>query len=237
MNKFMRGIQISVLLFAGAICASAEGEIDNTFCFVDDDGNVVPDGGSITVQTSEHERFSGDPAPSLQAEFGLSLKNVSSGDAAVELRFETINMPNGSLTVCFPRGCESNVPKDYTTSVGELASGEKKSLESEWFPERGGYGTATFTIQVNVMDILGPLNYDFKAYGPKITVNCVYADPAGIEDVHAVDNDDAVNVYDMAGRPVVTNASKADFSSLGKGLYICETMKNGKRIVQKKIKR
>ena len=113
-----------------------------------------------------------------------------------------------------------------------MGAGELRNLLSEWMPDEGKYGTATFTIQLRTME--GNTN-TVKAYGPKITVNCVYADPTGIDGIVTGNGDTTINVYDASGKAVIINRPASALMSLGKGLYICETMKDGKRVAVRKI--
>ena len=101
------------------------------------------------------------------------------------------------------------------------------------------YGTSTISFKLRVMTRSGKFpnyKYTFKAYGPEVTVNCIYADPAGIDAV-AGSEKTTVNVYDITGKTVMTGADKAALSSLGKGIYIYETVKDGKPSARKKIMR
>ena len=65
--------------------------------------------------------------------------------------------------------------------------------------------------------------------------NTVYADPTGIDEVLTDNGDTTINVYDASGKTVMTNRPASALMSLGKGLYICETMKDGKRVAVRKI--
>ena len=97
---------------------------------------------------------------------------------------------------------------------------------SEWKPAAYGKCQAVFQLKVyNVVeqDIEGikiPDVGDFKAYGPKVTINFMYLDPTGVNGV--VDNANAkvVNRYNAAGMRI---------NSAVRGLNI-ETLSNGKTI-------
>lgn len=235
MEKIMRSFLMAMMLLAGSTVALAQDEVDNTFRFIDKLGNEIPDGSTYTIMAKNEELIPGS-LYELQATFDLDVENTTDDAACVAARIITESMSSGTLQFCFPISCPPNVPYDYTSDTYKFAAGEKKDLASEWYPEEGEYGTATFTLQLLVMEEISPLKYEFKAYGPKITLNCIYADPAGINDV-TVSGNETVNVYDMTGRAVITAGSVADVSALGKGTYVCEVLKGGRRIATKKIMR
>lgn len=226
----MRSFLMAMVLLAGSTVAFAQDEVDNTFRFIDNDGNEVPDGSTYTAIAKEPY-----PGGNFQADFDLFVENTTEDIAYVSARIITEYMSSGSVSFCFPEQCMS-IGLDFTSGTGPIVKGDKKALNSEWIPEAGEYGTATFTLQLRVMEEISPLKYEFKAYGPKITLNCIYADPAGINDV-TVSGNETVNVYDMTGRAVITAGSVADVSALGKGTYVCEVLKGGRRIATKKIMR
>lgn len=239
-KTFTRVFLMAAMILAGVTGTSAQ--VDNTFRFVDEEGNVIPDGGVVYSEAVKKDKIPGMPqfGFTLQADFDLFVENTATDVAYVSLEVTTVSMSNGGLTVCFPIVCDANVPKYYTTDTGALGAGMKQSLQSEWIPEgEGKYGTAEFTVQLRVMDATLnnqgiPVSYAFKAYGPKVTIKCNYADPTGIDDV-VTEGAQTVNVYDMLGRAVVTGATSADVQTLAKGTYVFETVKDGKRVTVKKI--
>ncbi len=228
--KRIKSLLVSVLLMAGAVNASAQ--VDGTFQFVDKAGNVVPDGSTCTFEAGMDEDWG-----MIMAKWELSAKNTTAADAYVAMRVLTDKLPNGDVQVCFPSDCNPSIPADYTTDTGIVPANGLKPLNSEWIPEEGKYGTAELTLQLLVMEQTGTFpnfGYTEKAKGPTIKVNCVYSDPTGIAGI-AADKDVVVNVYDLAGKAVMTNRPASALSSLGKGLYVCETVKGGKRVDVKKI--
>lgn len=230
--KRIKSLLVSALMVMGT--AGAFAQVDNTFQFVDKGGNVVADGSTCTFN-AEKNQWTGAP----EAKIGLSVKNTTDAEAYISMNVVTEKLPNGNIQVCFPDECVSEVPADFITGNGIIAANGLKPLNSEWLPEEGKYGTAEVTLQLRVMTQTGTFpnyKYAFKANGPKIKVNLVYSDPTGIATL-AADKDAVVNVYDLAGKAVLTNRPASALLSLGKGLYICETVKNGKRVAVKKIVR
>lgn len=236
MKSLKKVLLVAMMLTSGMANVFAQDEIDNTFRFVDRAGNVIPDGGTYTCYAVAEELAPGVVLP-LEAKIDLFVENTTGDVAYVAAQAITVDLPNGKFQFCFPKTCPPTVPEVYDSEGDEMVAGEKRPLFSEWYPENGKYGTAVFTVQLKTMDLIDPdrMAYDFVAWGPKITVKCIYADPAGIDGVYAADGDAVTNVYDMAGRPVLTKATADEVSALGKGLYICETVKNGKTAATKKI--
>lgn len=222
-------MKIKTLLAAAimAVCgmnAMAQTDLE-TFQFVDKDGNVVADGSEITVY--EPETVNG----SLQINSGLFVKNTTGKDQAVGLDLNITNMDNGQFSCCFPSNCRDifsagNFVDVNTPGLFAIEEGEQYSLMSEWKPAAYGKCQAVFQLKVyNVveLDIEGtkiPDVGDFKAYGPKVTINFMYLDPTGVNGV--VDNANAkvVNRYNAAGMRI---------NSAVRGLNI-ETLSNGKTI-------
>ena len=210
-----------------AVCgmnAMAQTDLE-TFQFVDKDGNVVADGSEITVY--EPETVNG----SVQINSGLFVKNTTGKDQAVGLDLNITNMDNGQFSCCFPSNCRDifsagNFVDVNTPGLFLIEEGEQQTLMSEWKPAAYGKCQAVFQLKVyNVveLDIEGtkiPDVGDFKAYGPKVTINFMYLDPTGVNGV--VDNSNAkvVNRYNAAGMRI---------NSAVRGLNI-ETLSNGKTI-------
>ncbi len=223
--KRIKSLLVSALL--AIVSANVSAQADGTFQFIDKDGNTVADGSTCTFNAHYDEDWG-----MVMAHIDLSAKNTTSEEAFVSAQVVTEKLPNGTFQFCFPNTCPPNVPANYITDTGSMGAGEVKNLLSKWMPDEGKYGTATFTIQLRTME--GKTN-TVKAYGPKITVNCVYADPTGIDEVLTDNGDTTINVYDASGKTVIINRPASALMSLGKGLYICETMKDGKRVAVRKI--
>ncbi|MBO4964316.1 MAG: hypothetical protein J6C65_05190 [Prevotella sp.] len=196
-------------------------QVDGTFQFVDASGNVVADGSTVTFSEIE------PGIPGLiadQIKFNLFVKNTLNEEAYVAARLVTEELPSGSVQFCFPEQCQNGeLPKDYTSDGGTFSANEKRALNTEWNLENGKYGTARFTLQILVMDRSGKFpNYSYskKANGPKITINCIYADPAGIADMESDKNATVISRYDSKGNKL---------SAPVKGLNIIR-LSNGKTV-------
>lgn len=238
MKNFTKSLFAAVMFIAGLTDASAQ--VDNTFRFVDNAGNEISDGGVYYTRAELIDKMPALPGMVmvLEAPFDLSVENTTSDVAYVSAIVTTKSMSSGTLQFCFPSQCETYQPVIETSSAG-IPAGKKQSLQSEWLPEDGKYDDAEFEVQLRVMDVTLngnglPVGYTFKANGPKITIKCTYADPAGVDELTATGLV-MYNVYDMSGRLVVNKGTEADIKSLAKGLYVCETVVGGKRVSEKKI--
>lgn len=210
-------------VFASGAMAQTDLE---TFRFVDKNGNVVADGSTITL--TETETVNGK----LQISTGLFVENTTSETQAAGLKFSIDRLDNGAPSCCFPAQCLSGTDHvgSYEAVPGPVEANSKTDFLTEWFPESYGTCTMTFNLLVNKIGsttiVIGgssfeqPTYDEFKAYGPKITVNFVYADPTAIN-----------GVADNAGAKVVAryNAAGVQVNSAVKGLNI-EKLSNGKTI-------
>lgn len=177
-------------------------EIDHSIEFADANGNIVADGSSINCTEVEETAF-GD----LQISSGLYAKNTTEGEVRVAVQLTFASLPSGSFQHCFPGECvPTSSPKtdySYTQGPGTLKAGEVQSLQSEWLVEEGSYGDCAVTYQFLIYEI-DPITweYTFVAYGPSVTSNYTYTDPAGINANVADKKISSVTYYDLSGREV-----------------------------------
>lgn len=161
-------------LLLGAV-ASAQ-EVDPTFQFVDAQGNVVPDGSTIVVNTINAEG---------QMIVPLFVKNASGAKAAVSM-YETINaMPNGGWQTCAFGNCMQLTASGYSPK-SIVEADYNQSIETEWIPTAGQYATWEATLQIHVFNIdtktvFGTTQEQAGStiigYGPKVTVRFEYKAP------------------------------------------------------------
>lgn len=173
MKRFFT-LLVSVFALTATGWAQDEGEdLDQTFVFVDDQGNIVPDGSVITVAAINDEG---------QMVVPLKVKNVEGDGAAVSM-YETIDaLPNGGWQTCAFGNCMTLSATGY--SAKNIISGTDASdIQTEWMPEQGKYATWSATLQIHVFNIITKTVFGMKqevageeiiGYGPKVTVNFVY---------------------------------------------------------------
>lgn len=212
----MKKILSILALFACGVFA-AQAQVDKTFQFVDKAGKVVENGAELTL--TEVEAPWGDD----QIVLPLSVKNTKNAKAGVRLIFNIMQIDNGALQVCFPSECTSNSEaKEYITKPGTMDAGEVKEMATEWLPTAKGKCVATFQLQYYEPTAGGEPTY---MNGPKIKATFDY-NPTSVANVKV--GNVLMDVYDTAGKMVLTNAKKSDVIGLTRGVYICKTKVNGK---------
>lgn len=211
--------------------ANTYAQVDGTFQFVDASGNVVTDGSTVTFYAIEHPIIPEMPelGSELMAKFDLSVKNTLNTEAYVAAHLITEELPNGYVQFCFPNQCQDGeLPKDYTSDSGTILANGAQPLNSEWFPESGKYGTARFTMQILVMNRAGEFpkySYSKKADGPKVTINCIYADPAGIADLESDKNSSVIARYNAKGQVVTAPVKGINILRLSNGKTVKQIVK------------
>lgn len=188
--KFL-ALAAAMFLGAGNLCA----QIDNTFSFVDADGNEVKDGSVVTYYAVEKEKVPGMPmfGVEVKAQFELKVRNNTGATAKVALKVDApFNPTSGYVQVCFPSTCDTNTKGSFITASGDMMANQVRNLDSEWFFDAGKYAEETVSLTI--------LSGDKKAVGPKVTIRCIYADPTGIAGTEADKNVTETARYDANGR-------------------------------------
>ncbi len=202
-----------------ASLASLAQATDNSFAFIDADGNTVAD-GSVLTRTETTEELIESYISS-----GLFVQNVTNGVAYLKIETNIKEMPTGTAhSICFPGNCvrtQSTGTGESPNVEGEEA-GSKNSMQAEWI-HNGTYGTCTVTYTIKVYSYDGKVekkigntsfwvdSYSFQGDGPSVTINYVNADPAGIDNTNAETQETSTAYYDLQGRRM---------PQPGKGLYI-----------------
>lgn len=188
---------------------------------------TVKDGAAIDAT---EETFSGITS-------GVALKNVSGSDQKVVIKFELVELDNGSFSCCFGGNCnpykelgtyykpELIYDGEYISSETFLKSickaNEIMDIESHWEPKSKGKCVVKFTAYKGVVDE-EISDSEWQAYylveGPSVTVNFLNGVPSSISNIENKDVDN--NYYDLAGRKVAKPI---------KGIYV----KNNKKVVVK----
>lgn len=188
---------LTLSLFVAAVATFAqEEEIDETFQFVDSEGNVVADGSTLTITEYETHPFLG----TIQMPTGLNVKNTTDEEAICGVEYVVDEISNGDFQICFPTNCiTQKAPGTYETPSGSLAADEVKDLLSEWLPKDYGTATVSYRLMVYGSGLPGKPAV-FNGYGPTVTVNFVYSDPAGVDGVTAAGDVKETARYSLDGR-------------------------------------
>lgn len=177
------------LLLAG-LAVFAQG---NTVEFVDADGNVIPAGSTVVRDNIEFSSITGIGT----VHSDVYVRNMTDSPASCAVNCSIENMPSGQFQIC---GFGECVPVPINERVAEypissvidcdaitLEAGETKDTQSEWLRVRtGNYGS--FNVKYSIQG------------GSEITVNYVYSDPTGINDVQASTDKTVVGYYTLDGQ-------------------------------------
>lgn len=179
---------LALFLLMGVL--STWSQTDNTFRFVDKDGKEVPDGTELTITGVEDDGWGG-----VMMKTGLYVKSNQSGTLYGSMAYDVLEISSGAFQVCFPENCTSQAkPGEYETPAGAVKT---EDIQAEWLPE--AYGTAKVTLQPKTYKYNSVTKkMSFVGDGPKITINFVYADPAGITNA-GVDGVKVVGCYTLDG--------------------------------------
>ncbi len=220
-------------LMMGATTLFAQKTTDLQFVTITGEGDEAVETGTIkdgaAIDATE-ETFSGIAS-------GVALKNVSGSAQKVVIKFELVELDNGSFSCCFGGNCnpykelgtyykpELIYDGEYISSKTFLESvckaNEIMDIESHWEPKSKGKCVVKFTAYKGVVDE-EISDSEWQAYylveGPSVTVNFLNGVPSSISNIENKDVDN--NYYDLAGRKVAKPT---------KGIYV----KNNKKVVVK----
>ena len=220
-------------LMMGATTLFAQKTTDLQFVTITGEGDEAVETGTIkdgAVIDATEETFQGIAS-------GVALKNVSGSAQKVVIKFELVELDNGSFSCCFGGNCnpykelgtyykpELIYDGEYISSKTFLESvckaNEIMDIESHWEPKSKGKCVVKFTAYKGVVDE-EISDSEWQAYylveGPSVTVNFLNGVPSSISNIENKDVDN--NYYDLAGRKVAKPT---------KGIYV----KNNQKVVVK----
>ena len=193
MKKFL--LMIATVLTGMALSAQTY----DYFEFVDKDGNVVPDGTTLTLNEVTHIDDGLDVFDVIYS--NLNVRNKDGAEHAMRINMLIERMDNGAYQLCFPWTCKSYFTETNVVTNGEmLAAGEMRDLQTEWVPDAQGGCDVTLTVEVLNRTGSFPFQYTYVCDGPTVTlhyrngiVDEVEGDidgngSVGVEDVNAVIN-------------------------------------------------
>ncbi len=183
MNKIFTFCVIFLLL--GSLISKAQ-----TLQFVTADGTVVENGSVWTTHKVEEDPFSDDGGKQVLS--GLYLKNTTDQVVAAEVTMDIKTLPTGYIQFCVLGKCNNYEELGKHVKRGLEAANAKDDLLLEWFTITNTYGTAAITLRADVLEYNKNISTTgvetvvygaVKEEGPQITINFVYANPAGIENI------------------------------------------------------
>jgi len=188
--------KLFTLCTAMLLAAMATAQTDETFQFVDADGNVVSDGSTIAVNQLNEEG---------QMVVPLWVKNVSEEKAAVSL-YETIDqLPNGTTwQTCAFGNCMQLDESGYSPKK-VVPADYNESIQTEWIPETGSYATWEAKLQIHVLNIIIKSKFgtiseeagtEVIGYGPTVNVRFEYNENTTL--YGDVNGDKTIDVADIS---------------------------------------
>lgn len=162
-----RILLVAAVLFSismGAMAQSAKSALQ----FVDDKGNVIPDGSVFEVtEIIKDEDFGG-----TYMKPNLFIKNVSGLKKMVAMKLDLTSMPEGKMKCCIGN-CEFyDTPSIRTSGSMSIAAGKSESIETEWLIPDGTttpkYWTAVLT--AGLCKEGAAAVYEYSEDGPSIKV-------------------------------------------------------------------
>lgn len=190
---FMNKILVVCLCLMALTCPDAQAQSDDAATdalqFVLRNGDVVPDGSVLVIETMEEDPFGGALMPS-----GLYVRNNAEEDVVASIEVSISSIDGGVLQCCFPQNCQSYVATGtYETPSGTVAANtQRKNLQTEWVMPSATYeGEATARLRIKIYRQIADVSQSvsgtfqpasdasqlvFVGYGP--TVNICFSSPA-----------------------------------------------------------
>ncbi len=218
---FIMNIKLFSTLAFFSIVQLCSAQVDQTFRFVDEEGNEVPDGAVITIRDITLDDWDGETEMMV---IPLSVENLSGDKAAAGIYEDMRNMPNGMWKTCVFGGCK-NLPDQnggYYSNKKVVDADDVSYLETEWLPEGGEYPVWEATLQIHVFNIVEKSSFgvitlvpgdEVIGYGPKVTVRFAYGES---DDPSAIYKHEAPTIlsqtvgtqwYDLTGRKLSSRQS------------------------------
>ncbi len=170
-------------------------EIDESFVFMDEDGNIIENEATVIRNDVDHD---GDGNEVIYS--GISVMNMGGSltDDYLKVHYAIERLDAGTYQICFPTTCnmQSQVG-DYETGMGLLMA-DVQDIQSEWFPgEADGECIVHLTIEIFSKQPGFPPTYSHKAWGPTITLRFVKGEIPEPGNSVDVNGDGEVNLADV----------------------------------------
>ena len=162
MKRILLVVAVLFSISMGAMAQSAKSALQ----FVDDKGNVIPDGSVFEVtEIIIDEDFGNNMKPNL------FIKNVSGQAKVVAMKLDLKSMPEGKIQCCIGNCDFYETPSIHTSGSISIPAGKSESIETEWFipaeTTTPKCWTAVFTAGLCK---LGAAAYEYSEDGPSIKV-------------------------------------------------------------------
>ena len=188
MKKFFT-LLFGLCLSIGSLQAQ---EIDESFVFMDEEGEIIPNGATVVRNVVEPYDEVSDVIYS-----GISVLNVGGSTDYIKMTYVIERIDNGTYQICFPSTCNmQTVTGTYQTGVGQLMA-DLQDIQSEWFPVADGECIVTLTIELFTKQGLFPPSFVHKAFGPTITLHFIKGEIPNPGKPGDVNGDGEVNIADV----------------------------------------
>ena len=166
MKRFFTFLLWSMALLA---CPVQAQDIDESYVFMDDNGNILENGATVVRSDIEIDDATG--AEIINS--GIWVLNVAGGDDYLKVHYVINRIDNGTYQICFPSTCNMKTEVgSYETGIGPLMT-DIQDLQSEWFPIDDGECSVTLNIEILTKKAGFPPSYSHKAWGPTLTLKFV----------------------------------------------------------------
>lgn len=181
------------LTLAVPVFADENDEVDLSFVFVDEEGEIIENGSTVVRNTVSIDELGSEVIYS-----GISVLDMfGTPDVYLKMHYTIERIDNGSYQICFPSTCNyQSEPGDYETAQGQLMF-EVQDILSEWFPEADGECIVTLSIELFSKQGMFPPTYVHEAWGPSVTVRFVKGNIPGPGVPGDVNGDGEVNISDV----------------------------------------
>ena len=167
-------------------------EIDESFVFMDEEGEIIPNGATVVRNVVESYDEVSEVIYS-----GISVLNVGGSTDYIKMTYVIERIDNGTYQICFPSTCNMQTqPDNYETGIGQLMA-DLQDIQSEWFPVADGECIVTLTIELFTKQGLFPPSYVHKAFGPTITLHFIKGEIPNPGKPGDVNGDGEVNIADV----------------------------------------
>ena len=167
-------------------------EIDESFVFMDEEGEIIPNGATVVRNVVESYDEVSEVIYS-----GISVLNVGGSTDYIKMTYVIERIDNGTYQICFPSTCNmQTVTGTYQTGTGQLMA-DLQDIQSEWFPVADGECIVTLTIELFTKQGLFPPSYVHKAFGPTITLHFIKGEIPNPGKPGDVNGDGEVNIADV----------------------------------------
>ena len=146
--------------------------------FTDNEGNIIPDNTTLTLNKQETNIFGNTYIPS-----GLFVKNTANSSVRVAISYTISSLSSGTFQICFPQSCVvQNRVGTFISEQGDMVANESRDMQAEWFPTSEGICNVTLKLFVYKKNSITNV-WEKNSEGPSITLHFVYTPEVEIDKI------------------------------------------------------